>query len=63
MLLKEDDKVKTIRNLFNAARRGQTMTEYALIMAGVVIVAWAGYVALGPVVLAKINEVVAALGG
>ncbi len=41
--------------------RGQTMTEYALILAAVAIVAIVGYLALGAAVSALITRVVACL--
>jgi Flp pilus assembly pilin Flp len=41
--------------------RGQTMTEYALILAAVAIVAIVGYLALGTAVAALITKVVADL--
>jgi len=41
--------------------RGQTMTEYALILAAVAIVAIVGYLALGTAVTTLINNVVKCL--
>ena len=41
--------------------RGQTMTEYALILAAVAIVAIVGYLALGAAVTTLINNVVKCL--
>jgi len=48
-------------NLRERAVRGQTMTEYALILAAVAIVAIVGYLALGTAVSALITKVVADL--
>jgi Flp pilus assembly pilin Flp len=44
-----------------AGKRGQTMTEYALILAAVAIVAIVGYLALGSAVTTLINHVVKCL--
>jgi Flp pilus assembly pilin Flp len=43
------------------AQRGQTMTEYALILAAVAIVADVGYLALAAAVTTLINNVVKCL--
>ncbi len=42
-------------------KRGQTMTEYALILAVVAVVAVATYITLGTKIVAVIGSVVAAL--
>jgi Flp pilus assembly pilin Flp len=44
-----------------SGERGQTMTEYALILAAVAIVAIVGYLALGTAVTTLINNVVKCL--
>jgi Flp pilus assembly pilin Flp len=42
-------------------RRGQTMTEYALILAAVAIVAIVGYLALGTSITDLVNNIVKCL--
>ena len=43
------------------AARGQTMTEYALILTAIVIVAVVAYTTLGTTITALVNEVIACL--
>jgi Flp pilus assembly pilin Flp len=38
-------------------RRGQSMTEYALIMAAIAVVAYAAYTALGTSIVTEIGDV------
>jgi Flp pilus assembly pilin Flp len=52
---------KYLAVLSRRVRRGQTMTEYALILAAVAIVAIVGYLALPTAVTTLINTVVACL--
>jgi Flp pilus assembly pilin Flp len=42
-------------------RRAQTMTEYALILAAVAIVAVIGYLALGSAITSMVNTIVSCL--
>jgi Flp pilus assembly pilin Flp len=42
-------------------RRGQTMTEYALIMAAIAVAAYAAYTALGSSITAEIGSVTSSL--
>lgn len=52
---------RLLKVLSRRTERGQTMTEYALILAAVAIVAIVGYLALGSAVTTLITSVVACL--
>ena len=41
------DNLRKLRVAFDGYRRGQTMTEYALILAAVAVVVYAGYQTMG----------------
>jgi Flp pilus assembly pilin Flp len=45
----------------NGEERGQTMTEYALILAAIAIVAIVAYTTLGTTITSLVNKVVACL--
>jgi len=52
--------VDAIRNLYEAAdrlARGQTMTEYVMIVSTIAIVVFAGYTSLGTTLSAMVNSV------
>jgi len=52
---------KCIRASTREAEGGQTMTEYALILAAVAIVAIVGYLALGSAIAALLTSIIAEL--
>jgi hypothetical protein len=54
-------RAKAGQTMIEHAVRSQTMTEYALILAAVAIVAIVGYLALGTAVTTLINSVIACL--
>ena len=53
-----------VREAFNQKVRGsagQTMAEYALIMAGIAVIAGAAYVTLGGAIVTKVDAIAASL--
>jgi Flp pilus assembly pilin Flp len=54
-------KVNELRRRLMKGQKGQTMTEYALIMAAIAVVVYATYESLGTAINAKVAAVSAAL--